>query len=189
LPCGECAREYWHRQFSVAPGDVAPDGAEKSFLAGGYKYFAPTVLPATGSMPLQASKTHSCPVQKIFAPLRLKMTLERALPRAQQHGQSRRQVFIERFGNIHVAAPEDGRAPLFPRISRLKRSENFVQEFLLALNLTFSPKEKEQQSRHSIFRKPSGQFRRGYFQRREERETNCCPVQKTLRLCVFAPLR
>jgi hypothetical protein len=48
---------------------------------------------------------------------------------------------------------------------------NFVWEELLALNLTFSPGEKEQLSRVSIFREPSGQPRRGYFQSRGERES------------------
>jgi hypothetical protein len=32
------------------PEDVAPDGAGKSFLAWGYKYFAPMALPVTRSM-------------------------------------------------------------------------------------------------------------------------------------------
>jgi hypothetical protein len=40
----------------------------------------------------------------------------------------------------------------------------------LALNLTFSPGEKEQRSHVTIFREPSGQSRRGYFQRRGEHE-------------------
>jgi hypothetical protein len=33
------------------PGDAAPDGAGKSFSAGGYKYFAPTALPGASSIP------------------------------------------------------------------------------------------------------------------------------------------
>jgi hypothetical protein len=66
---------------------------------------------------------------------------------------------------------------------------NFVWEVSLALNLTFSPGEKEQLSRVTIFREPAGQSRREYFQRRGERQNHCCPVQKSLRLCVFAPWR
>jgi hypothetical protein len=40
----------------------------------------------------------------------------------------------------------------------------------LAFNLTFSPGEKEQLSRVTIFREPSGQSHHWYFQSRRERE-------------------
>jgi hypothetical protein len=68
LPCGECARENWHRQFSVAPEDAAPDGAGKYFLAGGYNYFAPTVLSGASSTPLRAADDPTLAHDESLAP-------------------------------------------------------------------------------------------------------------------------